>query len=196
MVAAASASGLPPARPINANDTEIEGFVPCPDGPIQNIDYWNFVGRRYFETMGARLIEGRFLNDNDGAAMHRRWWRSTRPWRAPSGRMKAPSATACKLYATAKEPPGAPSSGVVADIKNAGLDRATGTELYFPPAQGPRRRLSYLIRTNGGRSEGRWAPVRNQVRGIDRALPISDVRTMEDVMYERALASALPHTAY
>src|SRR4029077_6909332 len=64
---AAIAGGLPPARPINANDTMIEGFVPVPNGPIQNIDYWNPVTGKYFETIGAHLLEGRFLNDNDGA---------------------------------------------------------------------------------------------------------------------------------
>src|SRR3954447_17366365 len=66
VTSAAVVSGLPPDRPINANDTAIEGFVPKPGGPIQNIDYWNSVSGRYFETVGARLVEGRFLNDSDG----------------------------------------------------------------------------------------------------------------------------------
>ena len=48
----AMANGLPPDRPINANDTPIEGFVPTPGGPIQNIDYWNIVGGRYLEDHG------------------------------------------------------------------------------------------------------------------------------------------------
>ena len=56
VVAAASVSGLPPARPINANDTDIEGFVPRPDGPIQNIDYYNSVGPRVFRS-GARAAD-------------------------------------------------------------------------------------------------------------------------------------------
>src|SRR3954466_7125347 len=63
VTSAAVVSGLPPNRPINANDTAIEGFVPKPGGPIQNIDYWNTVSPKFFETVGARLIEGRFLND-------------------------------------------------------------------------------------------------------------------------------------
>ena len=46
----------------------IEGFVPVPNGPIQNIDYWNSVSGKYFETIGAHLLEGRLLNDGDGAA--------------------------------------------------------------------------------------------------------------------------------
>ncbi len=68
VVGVSIASGLPPDRRINANDTPIEGFVPVPNGPIQNVDYWNYVSAGYFETLGARLMDGRLLNENDGAA--------------------------------------------------------------------------------------------------------------------------------
>ncbi len=61
VTAASMATELPPQRQIDANDTEIEGFVPVPNGPIQNVDYWNFVSPEYFDAVGARLIEGRFL---------------------------------------------------------------------------------------------------------------------------------------
>ena len=52
------ASGLPPLRRINANDTEIEGYQQTPDSPAQNVDYWNVVGNNYFKTMKIRLLEG------------------------------------------------------------------------------------------------------------------------------------------
>ena len=71
--------------------------------------------------------------------------------------------------------------GVVADIKNAALDRATGTELYFPAAQAPRS-LSYLVIRTTGDPMSLVSAVRSQIRQLDRALPVSDVRTMEDVM--------------
>ena len=178
VVAAASVSGLPPARPINANDTDIEGFVPRPDGPIQNIDYYNSVGPRYFDAVRARLIEGRFLNENDGAAstpvvvvnqtMARTFWphESALGHRVRSGGSQSPWRTIV---------------GVVADIKNAALDRATGTELYFPAAQAPRS-LSYLVIRTTGDPMSLVSAVRSQIRQLDRALPVSDVRTMEDVM--------------
>ena len=50
VISAAVVSGLPPDRPINANDTLIEGFVPKPGGPIQNIDYWNSVSPALFRN--------------------------------------------------------------------------------------------------------------------------------------------------
>jgi len=36
---AAAMTGLPPRRQVNANDTQIEGLVPGPDTPPQNVDY-------------------------------------------------------------------------------------------------------------------------------------------------------------
>ena len=43
-------SGLPPVRSENDNDTDIEGFVHVPNGPIQNVAYWQVVGDHFFET--------------------------------------------------------------------------------------------------------------------------------------------------
>ncbi|HEY1341080.1 MAG TPA: ABC transporter permease [Bryobacteraceae bacterium] len=179
VVAASMGSGLPPTRPINANDTAIENFVPTPGGPLQNIDYWNFVGGRYFETIGARLIEGRFLTDADGPGatpvvvvnqtMARTYW----PKESALGhRVRTSSNTPWRAIV-----------GVVADIKNAGLDRATGTELYIPYRQSgsPTRTAYLLVRTKGDPMSMANA-VRAQIRGLDRALPISNLRTMDEVM--------------
>jgi len=178
VVSASLASGLPPNRPINANDTMIENFVPVQGGPIQNIDYWNFVGARYFESMGARLLEGRFLNEGDGA-------RSTP--------VVAVNQTMAKIYWPNESAlghrvrTGGPTSpwltivGVVADIKNAGIDRPTGTELYIPAAQAPVRTAYLVIRTRG-EPMGIAGAVRGEIRSLDRALPISQLRSMEDVM--------------
>jgi hypothetical protein len=57
-VSATLMRGLPPQRPADFNDTAIENFVPRPGGPVQNVDYWQFTGRRFFETLGARLVDG------------------------------------------------------------------------------------------------------------------------------------------
>src|SRR5687767_5395346 len=42
-------SGLPPIRPLNANDTQIEGWVERKGGPIQNIDFYQTAGDRFLE---------------------------------------------------------------------------------------------------------------------------------------------------
>lgn len=56
---AALATGLPPLRPINANDTDIEDYTATPDGPAENVDYWNIVSDDYFKAMGIRTLDGR-----------------------------------------------------------------------------------------------------------------------------------------
>src|SRR5262249_18447653 len=124
---AAVASGLPPDRPLNANDTEIEGFVPRPNGPLQNIDYYNTVSPKYFETVGARLTDGRVFEEKDAASpvvmvnqtMARAYYGND-------------SAIGRRVRVSAPNAPWLTIIGVVADIKNGGLDRAPGSELYFP----------------------------------------------------------------
>ena len=177
VVSAAIASGLPPERTLNANDTGIENFVPVPGGPLQNVDYWNSVSGKYFETLGARLLEGRFLSDSDGASapfvvvvnhtMARTFW----PRESALGHRVRSS------YNT----PWRTIVGVVADVKNAALDRPAGTELYFPFAQAPRSLSWVVVRTQGDplRITG---TVRAAIRNLDRALPISNVGTMEEMM--------------
>jgi putative ABC transport system permease protein len=177
IVAAATASGLPPTRPINANDTMIEGFVPKPNGPIQNIDYYEIVGPRYFETIGARLVEGRFLNASDGAdstpvlvvnqTLARTYW----PNESAIGHRMRPGGAQNWFTVV----------GVVADIKNAALDRATGTELFAPYTQIPARQSYLLVRTQGD-PNALVAAVRQEIRALDRALPVADVRTLDEVM--------------
>jgi putative ABC transport system permease protein len=178
VVSAAIASGLPPERPINANDTLIEGFVPVPNGPIQNIDYWNSVSGKYFETIGARLLEGRFLNDGDGATsplvvvvnqtMAKTYW-------------PRESAIGHRVRTSGPNTPWRTVVGVAADVKNAALDRPAGTELYFPFTQMPRQ-LSWVVVRTQGEPMGLTGGVRDAIHGLDRALPISNIGSMEDVM--------------
>ncbi|MBZ5582129.1 MAG: ABC transporter permease [Acidobacteriia bacterium] len=181
VVSAAVATELPPVRPIDANDTGIEGFVPTPGGPIENVDYWNFVGPGYFETMRIPLVDGRYLNAGDGPgappvvvvnqAMARTYW----PRESAIGR---------RILLT-HDSPWLTIVGVVADAKNAGLDRPAGTELYAPYRQisGAQsiNTAALVIRAKGDpmRMVG---PVRARVRALDGALPVSKVRTMDDIL--------------
>ena len=87
-----------------------------------------------------------------------------------------------KVFLTSNEAPWSTIVGVVADVKNGGLDRTTGSELYIPQAQAGGVRVAYLeVRTKGD-PLSLVSAVRNEVRSLDRSLPISQLRTMEDVM--------------
>jgi predicted permease len=179
VIQASMTDGLPPNRRINANDTPIEGFVPVPSGPMQNVDYWNIVSPNYLDAVGARLIEGRTLNTNDGVdapavvvinqTMARVFW--------PHG------ALGHRLRVGGADTPWRTVVGVIADIKNAGIDRPTGTELFVPYQQYPSTfGAAYLAIRTQGDPMAMVNAVRSQVQALDRTLPVSSVRSLEDTL--------------
>jgi predicted permease len=177
---AAIVSGLAPQRPPNMNDTMIEGFVQQKNGPIQNVDYYQIVSKNYFSTMGIRLMAGRLFDDRDiqggpdvvviNQTMARTFW----PGQDPIGRRIQPGNT--NDWTTV--------IGIVDDVKNAGLDRPTGTEIYLPyrQSQGAGNRGMYAILRAKGDPRNLAAAVRQEMNAIDPALPLSQIRLMDDVM--------------
>ena len=171
-------TGLPPTRPVNANDTLIEGFVPKKDGPIQNIDYYQTVGDRYFETARIPLLEGRYFDARDGEnapltvivnqTLARTYW----PGESAIGHRVKPSDQWITIV------------GVVADVKNAGIDKPAGTELYLPFRQNPNVAAGsgYLILKTAGDPRSLINSVRKEVAQIDSSLPLSKIRTMDEVV--------------
>ncbi|MBV9268331.1 MAG: ABC transporter permease [Acidobacteriaceae bacterium] len=174
---ATMALGLPPIRRENDNDTQIEGYVRVPNGPLENVQYYQCAGDRFFETLGARLVEGRFLEPRDGdvrtpgvvvnASMARTFW----PHESAIGHRVRPF--------------GAPGwmsvVGVIADIKNAGLDKPAATELFLPYRLYAMSTPVVLIRTTGDPFNV-LAAARMVVASLDPSLPIAEVRTMDEVM--------------
>jgi putative ABC transport system permease protein len=67
--------------------------------------------------------------------------------------------------------------GVVGDVRHTGLSRPPVAEMYRPYAQAPSADFSVVLRTSGDPSAS--APTaRARVQQIDAALPVYDVRTM------------------
>ncbi|MGB6882810.1 MAG: ABC transporter permease, partial [Candidatus Acidiferrum sp.] len=178
---AALAYGLPPLRAPNMNDTDIEGFVQTKDGPIQNVDFYQAVSKDYFATMGIRLMDGRLFDDRDmqGApdvviinkTMALTFW----PHQNPIGRRVRPDKNWCTIV------------GVVDDVKNAGLDRPAGTELYLPFRQTAAvnegiSSMYAVLRPQGGDPRALAGAVRKQLNEMDPTLPLADVRLMDDVL--------------
>lgn len=178
---AALVSGLAPKRPPNMNDTDIEGFVKTKDGPIENVDFYQVVSKDYFATMGIRLMDGRLFDDRDvqggpdvviiNKTMALTFW----PHENPIGRRVRPGKNWCTII------------GVVDDVKNAGLDRPAGTELYLPYRQTPAvdagvSSMYAVLRPQGGDPRAMVGAVREQLNELDPTLPVAEVRLMEDVL--------------
>jgi predicted permease len=180
VTSAAIGSGLPPIRPPNMNDTKIEGFVHQQGGPIENVDYYNVVSMDFFKTLGIRLMDGRLFDERDvkgspdvaivNQTMARTFWGNE----TPLGRRIQPGMNGpmCTII------------GVVEDVKNAGLDNPTGTEIFLPYAQeqgSGNRAASVFLRSPGDPSSLANA-VRSAVRAIDPMIPVTNVQTVEQVL--------------
>ncbi|HEV8579050.1 MAG TPA: ABC transporter permease [Thermoanaerobaculia bacterium] len=185
---AAAMSGLPPSRQVNANDMDFEGIPRTPDGPIQNADYWQLVTRDYFKTMGIDIVEGHPFEPRDGKGstpvvlvnetMAKLFW----PGQSPVGRRIRPASPSGEL-------PWLTIKGVAADVKQGGLDQKTGTEVYFLHDQvvemaGGMANTMYLVLRTRQDPMSLAGSVRNEIRRLDPALPVAEVRTMEQVVHE------------
>lgn len=174
-------SGLPPLRQKDVNTTDIEGFVQRKGGPVREIDFYHDVSEGYFETMEIPLIEGRYFTpaDTEGSqpvviinqTMARMYWGNE-------------SAIGHHVRADNRDPWNT-IVGVVADVKNAGVDQPAGTELYFPFRQkeGYGDSTGYLaLRSNLGASSV-VSGVRRELHNLEPAAAVSQVMTMEEMIY-------------
>ncbi|HVD92114.1 MAG TPA: ABC transporter permease [Vicinamibacterales bacterium] len=186
----ASMTGLPPNRAVNANDTGFEGYTPTPDEPPANIDYYQTVSVDYLKTMGIPIVKGRGFEPADV---------SGGPVVMVNETLEKTFYTRRKLDAVGKRvnPFFGPNSppftivGVVRDVKQGGMGKKTGTELYFLNEQGPRitgfapGSMNVVVRST--LPEGALAQeIQRAVRAQDPTLPIVKLRTMDQVFSDSA----------
>jgi putative ABC transport system permease protein len=180
---AATVNGLPPLRPVNANDTNIEDYEADEDGPFENVDYWQSVSVGYPETMGIPVVEGRSFQESDQSGdlvvmvnetMAATFW----PGRSPLGRRLKPG--------FGEQLPWLTIIGVLKDVKQGGVDKKTGTELYFLSSDFGRvanfadRNLNVVLRTEVPLAS-LASSIQRAVSGRDPSLPIIDLRSMDEV---------------
>jgi predicted permease len=187
----AAMSGLPPQRPINANDTKFIGLPTGPNIPMQNVDYWQFVTPGYLGTMKIPVVQGRGFEPGDGPmqppvvlvneALAKRFF----PGQSAIGRQVQPGGSPAVFTIV----------GVVKDVKQQGLDASVGTELYIDYDQTPLdmgftpRNMNLVVRSTQS-TAALAAPIRSVLADVDPELPISSFRSMDDVF---AAATSRPH---
>jgi putative ABC transport system permease protein len=140
-----------------------------------------WVTPQYFKTMGIPLRRGRDVEDADtrdrawsavvSASFAGRYW----PGQDPIGKIfRHRDQTRIVV-------------GVVGDVRIRGLERNSEPQIYlpaqqitdgFPPILDPKD----LVIRHAGQGEALVATVRRIVREVDPEQPISDVRTMEEVL--------------
>ena len=184
--AATAMTGLPPTRPLNANDTDIDGYTAPPEGPYENVDYYQAVMSDYFETMGIPIVQGRGFERADAAS---------------SGRVAIVNETMVNTFWRGKNPigqrlrpccgdqiPWFTVVGVAKDVKQGGIDQKTGTEFYqyldqFSQGPGGPDTMNVVLRTT--LQPGALAQtVEGAVRDVDRSVPVVRFQGMEDVFAE------------
>jgi len=185
----AAMSGLPPLRQVNANDTDIEGYTAPPEGPFSNVDYYNTITAGYVETMGIPVVEGRSFQPTDALGttvlINQTMARTFYKDKSPIGRRVRPSAPASANV------PWFTIVGVLKDVKQGGVDKKTGTELYFNFEQVTTLNTGYsapatmnvVLRTTQP-ADAIAGTIRAIVAGLDPSLPIVKLRSIDDVFSE------------
>jgi predicted permease len=195
--AATAMSGLPPNRPPNAQDTDIDNYTLLPDGPGENVDYYQAVMSDYFETMGIPIIAGRSFQTSDAASsgmvavvnetLVNTFWRG----RNPIGQRLRPCCFPGAAGAS-DDVPWFTVIGVAKDVKQGGVDQNTGTEFYqfidqranVPPPFGSAPATMNLVLRTTLPLTTLSQTIEKVVRDVDRTVPIVRLRDMEGVFLE------------
>jgi predicted permease len=181
-------TGLPPNRPLNANDTDIGNYTAPPEGPFENVDYYQAVMTNYFETMGIPIVQGRSFVPSDAVSgpvvivnetLVNTFWKD----RNPIGQTLKPG------FGPFNQVPDFTVIGVAKDVKQAGVDKKTGTEIYTlidqaalaqPPINFVSPTLHIVLRTTLPPATLR-TQLETTVREVDPSVPIVRLREMDRV---------------
>jgi predicted permease len=183
----AAMSGLPPDRTPDAVATPIENYTSEEGKPLAVIDYYQPVMGDYFGTMGIPLVAGRGFAPTDAASpgkvaivnetFAKRIWKGQNP----IGRRVRPRGGSFG----ADEDVWHTVIGVARDVRQRGVERPAGTELYVsldqhgvsPPS------MNVVMRTTLP-AAALSATVERVVREVDAAVPVVRLRDMDSVFAE------------
>ena len=174
---------LPLASEMGDWGLQVEGYTPPPNQGTPGD--WQVVTPGYFEAMRVPIREGRALNEADGMA-------------APLAMVV--NRTFVDTYLRGRDPIGtrvrvgnSPDSlrytivGIADDVHHNSLTGPVKPQFYATLAQfarapgSTRRSMSLVVRTIGDPA-ALTSPVRDVVRGLDPRLPVSEVRTMREIV--------------
>jgi putative ABC transport system permease protein len=174
------AAGLTHSMPLVSDYVlgfNIEGRPAIAPSDLPNTNYYA-VTPEYFRAMGIRLVRGRVFTAQDDA-------------KAP--RVALINETMARQHFPNEDPIGkrinitnGPDTwreiiGIVGDIKQYGVDKATSNQAYEPFAQVPFSSLNVVIRSNGSPAALLGA-IRPAVYAVDKDQPIGTIRPLEEIV--------------
>jgi predicted permease len=149
----------------------------------------------YFESLGARLVRGRFFNEHDSATAPRvaivdeklahRFWADT----DPIGRRMYLPTDLNNLLAINEKTVFIAVVGVIRDVRLGSLvenPHEVGS-YFFPIDQDASRGLAFAIKTDGD-PHALSNSVRTAINTLDRELPVFSTQTMDELV-EKSLVS-------
>ena len=155
----------------------IEGRPAIDPSDLPSTNYYA-VTPDYFHAMGIRLIRGRVFTPQDDA-------------KAP--RVALINETMAHQFFPNEDPIGkrinitnGPDTwreivGIVADIKQYGVDKATSAQSYEPFAQVPFTSINLVVRTKGSPAALLGA-IRPAVYAVDKDQPVGTIRPLEEIV--------------
>jgi predicted permease len=175
------AVGITTQMPLEGgNNTDILADNEAYDPAIRRADAeQTYVSPEYFAAVGIPVLRGRPPGPEDargevtGVAVNQtlanRYW----PGQDPIGRQIRSNSAKPWFQATVV--------GVVADVHQWGAEQPTSPEIFFPHARYNQDSVRLVVRTSG-EAHGLIPSLRSEVAGLDRDLPLADVRTLSEVV--------------
>jgi putative ABC transport system permease protein len=176
-----SAAGVS-ASPLSRGSTGLGvSAADRPDLPDAQVPWatWRIVSKDYFKTIGVPLLAGRTFTDEEQIG---------KPWRAVISKRLAdllwpgqdPIGRTAILWRGQNELRGE-VIGVVGNMRERGLENDPTLAVYFPAGGGATTSLQLVVHTRGEPMAAVPA-IRSLVTGIDPNLPVSSIRTLEEVV--------------
>ena len=167
---------------------EVPGYIPPETMEEGGMLTYRVVSDRYFETLGADLVEGRAFSTADrpdGAAVTvvneaaaARYW----PGAEPVGRQLRPQ---FQPGAAPWIPEGRADwftvVGVVRDFREHQIEEPVVPVIYLSQRQNPSRLMSLIVSTQGP-ATGVANAVQGEIRAVDGDLGVYDLRTMDAIL--------------
>ncbi|HKB67848.1 MAG TPA: ABC transporter permease [Pyrinomonadaceae bacterium] len=164
----------------NSNTFQVVGQPPFTKGAEPYVEI-RVTTPGYFDAIGTSLRGGRLFTAQDDAKAARvilvneTFARKYLPGQQPIGQ---------RLELGGEEKEVHEIIGVVADVKNDDLDEAPDPAAYLPYSQNSYLTMNLIIR--GTQDPTRMVSgVRSEVNALDPALPVSNIKTINQMIYER-----------